>query len=139
MISTMNILRPAGASAMKKRSAIFVLCFAALLSTAGADEAAEKPAAPEAVSATATQAAPEAVSVTSTQTPPATAEAPEPVLIDYNEADIQNVLRTLATRAGVNLIMGDEVTGKVTVHLENVSYEKAMHLVAETKGFAYVK
>jgi len=35
--------------------------------------------------------------------------------------------------------MGDEVTGKVTVHLEGVSYDDAMHLIVESKGYAYVK
>ena len=59
--------------------------------------------------------------------------------IGYIEADIQNVLRTLAAKAGVNLILGDEVTGKVTVNLKGVSYEEAMQLIAESKGYAYVK
>jgi len=79
----------------------------------------EKPAAPAAVSA---------------EAKPAAAES-EAVVIDYNDAEIQSVLRTLATKAGVNLIMGDEVVGKVTVHLEGVTYEDAMHLVVESKGF----
>ncbi len=65
--------------------------------------------------------------------------AVEHVVIDYNEADIQSVLRTLATKAGVNLIMGDEIAGKVTVHLEGVGYEEAMRLIVESKGYAYVK
>ena len=79
-------------------------------------------------------------------TPPATATvttAPqplvdEPIEIGYIEADIQNVLRTLAAKAGVNLILGDEVTGKVTVNLKGISYEQAMQLIAESKGYAYV-
>lgn len=71
--------------------------------------------------------------------PEATSVAGEPgIVIEYIEADIQNVLRTLAARAGVNLILGDEVQGKVTVHLEDVSYEDAMRLIVESKGFAYV-
>ena len=49
--------------------------------------------------------------------------ADEPIEIGYIEADIQNVLRTLAAKAGINLILGDEVTGKVTVNLKGVSYE----------------
>jgi type IV pilus assembly protein PilQ len=49
------------------------------------------------------------------------------------------VLRTLAAKANVNLILGDEVTGKVTVNLKGVSYEEAMQLIAESKGYAYVK
>jgi type IV pilus assembly protein PilQ len=59
--------------------------------------------------------------------------------IGYIEADLQNVLRTLAAKAGVNLILGDEVTGKVTVNLKGVSYEEAMRLIVESKGYAYVK
>ena len=60
----------------------------------------------------------------------------EPIVIDYNEADIQSVLRTLAAKAGINLILGDEVAGKVSVHLEGVGYEDAMKLVVESKAYA---
>ena len=70
---------------------------------------------------------------------PQAGAAEEPVEINYIEADIQNVLQTLAIRADVNLILGEEVTGKVTVNLKGVSYEEAMRLIAESKGFAYVK
>ncbi len=63
----------------------------------------------------------------------------EPIEISYIEADIQSVLRTLAAKAGVNLILGEEVTGKVTVNLKGVSYEEAMRLIVESKGYAYVK
>jgi type IV pilus assembly protein PilQ len=82
----------------------------------------------------------EASSATPAVAPESVAAAPaEPIVIEYIEADIQNVLRTLAAKAGINLILGDEVTGKVTVHLEGVSYEDAMRLVVESKGYAYVK
>ena len=74
---------------------------------------------------------------------PAAVAAPSPVEetveIGYIEADIQNVLRTLAAKAGINLILGDEVTGKITVNLKGVSYEEAMRLIAESKGYACVK
>lgn len=63
----------------------------------------------------------------------------EPIVIEYIEADIQNVLRTLAAKAGVNLILGDEVTGKVTVHLEDVPYEEALRLIVESKGYTYLR
>lgn len=65
--------------------------------------------------------------------------AAEPIVIDYSEAELQSALRTLAVKAGVNLILGDDVTGKITVHLENVSYEDAMKLIVESKGYAYIK
>ena len=62
-----------------------------------------------------------------------------PLVIDYNEAEMQTVLRTLSARAKLNLVLSDEVTGKVTVHLEGVTFEEAMRLIAESKGFAFVK
>ena len=86
--------------------------------------------------------APAATTTAVTQTAAAVAATPaadEPIEIGYIEADIQNVLRTLAAKANVNLILGDEVTGKVTVNLKGVSYEEAMQLIAESKGYAYVK
>ena len=93
--------------------------------------------APVAVAAPTTAAvtAPAVATVTNAPQP----LADEPIEIGYIEADIQNVLRTLAAKAGVNLILGDEVTGKVTVNLKGISYEQAMQLIAESKGYAYVK
>jgi type IV pilus assembly protein PilQ len=73
---------------------------------------------------------------------PAPAAAPEPegpIVIDYSDADLSSVLRTLAARAGVNLMLGEEVTGKVTLHLEGIDYEKAMKIIVENKGYAYIK
>lgn len=83
-----------------------------------------------------------AAAVAPTNAPVAATAQPvpdEPIEIGYIEADIQNVLRTLATKADINLILGDEVTGKVTVNLKGVSYEGAMQLIAESKGYAFVK
>jgi type IV pilus assembly protein PilQ len=98
--------------------------------------------APAGISApTKTSTGPEVVSapvIVSTATTAAPA-AQGPIEISYIEADIQNVLRTLAAKADINLILGEEVTGKVTVNLKGVSYEEAMQLIAESKGYAYVR
>ncbi|HUI08167.1 MAG TPA: secretin N-terminal domain-containing protein [Verrucomicrobiae bacterium] len=101
--------------------------------------AAVAPAATTAFSAS-KPVAPLVASAPATITPAVPAStADESIEISYIEADIQNVLRTLAAKAGVNLILGEEVTGKVTVNLKGVSYEEAMRLIAESKGYAYAK
>ena len=70
--------------------------------------------------------------------PPAVAaDVAEPTVIDYVNADLQAALRSLATKAGVSLILGDNLTGTVTVHLEDIPYTNAMKLIAESKGYAY--
>jgi type IV pilus assembly protein PilQ len=88
----------------------------------------EEVTAPEAVEAPAAEAV---------EAPPAVAEAP--IEVKYRDADLQSVMRTLAQKAGVNLIMGDEIKGQVTVELKGVSYERAMQLIAEDKGYAFIK
>ena len=115
----------------------------AMSSLAGAENS-PAPAAPPppVVSAPATITTPHVTTAVVATVPIVVAAEPvadEPIEIGYIEADIQNVLRTLSAKAGINLILGDEVTGKVTVNLKGVSYEQAMQLIAESKGYAYVK
>ena len=70
----------------------------------------------------------------------AAVEAPSSqITIDFVDYDLQGALRRLAAKAGVNLILGEEVTGKVTVHLEDVPYAEAMRLIAESKGYAFIQ
>ena len=73
---------------------------------------------------------------TNTQT---SGDSAEPIVIEYNNTELQTALRALATLAGVSLILGDNVTGSVTVHLEDIAYTNAMKLIAESKGYAYVE
>jgi type IV pilus assembly protein PilQ len=73
---------------------------------------------------------------------PVAAPVPDPVpteIFDFNDVEIQTVLRSLAAQASLNLIMGDQIIGKVTVHLENVTHEDALRLIAESKGYAFLK
>jgi len=80
------------------------------------------------------------VEKTATANPaPATADAAEPNVIEYNNIDLPVALRMMANLAGVSLILGDNITGSVTVHLEDIAYTNAMKLVAESKGYAYVE
>lgn len=68
-------------------------------------------------------------------------ERSEPGLLslDFRSADIQTVLQALGRKAGINIVTGSEVTGEVTVHLENVSWERALETVVDTAGLAYEK
>lgn len=84
----------------------------------GAAPAAESPA-----------AAPEDASVQVT--------APGNVTVDFKDADIQNVLRILAFKSGVNIVAGKDVTGSVTIRLVDVPWEKALDVILKTYGYAY--
>ncbi|MDD5073122.1 MAG: secretin and TonB N-terminal domain-containing protein [Candidatus Omnitrophica bacterium] len=59
------------------------------------------------------------------------------VTLDFKDADIQNVLRVLAYKSGVNIVTGKEVVGTVTIRLVDVPWEQALDVILNTYGFAY--
>jgi len=63
--------------------------------------------------------------------------APGNVTVDFKDADIQNVLRILAFKSGVNIVAGKDVTGSVTIRLVDVPWEKALDVILKTYGYAY--
>ncbi len=65
--------------------------------------------------------------------------APGNVTVDFKDADIQNVLRILAFKSGVNIVAGKDVTGTVTIRLVDVPWEKALDTILKTYGYAYDK
>ena len=66
-----------------------------------------------------------------------TSEKPGYITMDFKEADIETVLRLLSLKSGMNIVAGPEVTGTVTVRLENVPWEEALEVVLRTYGYVY--
>src|SRR3990167_1604947 len=70
-----------------------------------------------------------------------TAEAPVTkegnVSFDFRDADIRNVFRILSFKSGVNIVAGPEVTGVVTIKLDDVPWKQALDVILETYGYAY--
>ena len=64
----------------------------------------------------------------------ATAKAEERINLDLKSADLRNVLRLLAEVGGVNLILGDEVRGQVTMRLKQVRWSDALRAVLSLHG-----
>lgn len=62
---------------------------------------------------------------------------PVKVTLDFKDADIKDVLKTLSNEARVNIIAGKGVTGLVTVKLKDVPWEKALDIVVKANGFSY--
>jgi len=61
------------------------------------------------------------------------------VTLDFREADIRNVLKVLAYKSGVNIILGPEVVGLVNIQLKNVPWQKALDVILSTYGYSYEK
>jgi len=56
------------------------------------------------------------------------------ISLDFKDADILNLLRILSAESGRNIVAGDDVKGKVSVSLHNVTWEQALDTILETRG-----
>ncbi|MFH1442384.1 MAG: hypothetical protein ABIH18_10155 [Candidatus Omnitrophota bacterium] len=63
----------------------------------------------------------------------------ENVTLDFNQADIRNVLKIISLKAGVNIVTTPDVIGNVTIRLVDVPWEMALDVILKTYGFGYEK
>ncbi len=56
----------------------------------------------------------------------------KPISIDFKGTDIQNVFRFLAEINHLNVVMGDDVSGTVTLRLKEVPWKQVMDIVLRT-------
>ncbi len=59
------------------------------------------------------------------------------VSINVQDSEIKNVLKLLAYESGMNIIAGPEVSGLVTIQLNDVPWQKALEVILSTYGFGY--
>lgn len=59
------------------------------------------------------------------------------VSLNFRDVDIKDVLRVLAYESAVNIVAGPEVTGLVSIQLDEVPWKRALDVVVETYGYAY--
>ncbi|HUT24255.1 MAG TPA: secretin N-terminal domain-containing protein [Sumerlaeia bacterium] len=61
------------------------------------------------------------------------------MLLDFRGTELQDVLRAIAAKSGLNIIMNPEgVSGKVTLHLENIRLGIALEQILAVNNLAYV-
>ena len=57
-----------------------------------------------------------------------------PISLDFQKADIHNILRILADVSGYNVITSDSVKGRVTMKLTNVPWDQALDVILSNNG-----
>src|SRR5688572_21553012 len=62
------------------------------------------------------------------------APAPKRISLDVKDAELHNVLRLLADTGRVNIVVPDDVKGKVTIKLRNVPWTEALDVILRSKG-----
>ena len=58
----------------------------------------------------------------------------EKLCLDFQNADLHNVLRILALEGRFNLVVTDDVQGQVTLRLREVTWEQALRIVLQAHG-----
>jgi type IV pilus assembly protein PilQ len=61
------------------------------------------------------------------------------ISLDFQDADLVNILRLFAEMANFNMILSPDVRGKVTVRMVNVPWDQAMDIILKMNGLGYTK
>ncbi|HVP68947.1 MAG TPA: type IV pilus secretin PilQ [Anaeromyxobacteraceae bacterium] len=56
------------------------------------------------------------------------------ITLDFHDIDVRNLLRLLAEVSKKNIVVADDVSGKITVSLRNVPWDQALDIVLTSKG-----
>jgi type IV pilus assembly protein PilQ len=78
--------------------------------------------------------------------PPAPAPVPPPsggtgrlISLDFKDADVVNLLRILAAESGKNVVISDDVKGKMSITLRNVPWDQALDVIMEARGLEKIE
>lgn len=61
------------------------------------------------------------------------------VSLDFQKADIHNILRIIADVSGLNVITSDKVKGDVTIKLANVPWEQALEVILKNNNLDMIR
>ncbi|MEK7293681.1 MAG: type IV pilus secretin PilQ [Nitrospirota bacterium] len=61
------------------------------------------------------------------------------ISLDFQQADIQNVFRLIAEVSGFNLVIGENVKGKVTMRLLNVPWDQALDMLLKMNNLGKLR
>ena len=61
------------------------------------------------------------------------------ISLDYKNADLANVLRSMAWTYKLNVVTSPNISGKVTINLENITVRQALEAVLTINGLAYAE
>lgn len=61
----------------------------------------------------------------------------EPISLDVKNAEIASVLRLLSKQTGLNIVTSQDVKGRMTLSLQNVTTKGALDMIAKASGYDY--
>lgn len=61
------------------------------------------------------------------------------ITLDLKDADLKDVLRTISKTSDLNIVAGDEISGKVTARFNEVKIFEALSAILRSCGYSYIK
>ncbi len=58
-------------------------------------------------------------------------------VLDLKNMDINDVLKLISQKSGINIVAGKNVQGKVTTYLRNIDVLEALRIIVESNGWAF--
>ncbi len=59
--------------------------------------------------------------------------------LDFKNADIRDVLRSLASQEGVSIYVDNDISGKVTLSLNKITFTEALTIITKNNSLTYTK
>jgi len=59
--------------------------------------------------------------------------------LDFKDADIKNILRLIAEVSNLNMIAGDDVSGKITMRLVDVPWDQALEIILQSRNLGMTR
>ncbi len=63
----------------------------------------------------------------------------ERITLDFQNADLLNVLRLIAEVSGLNIITAEGVGGKISMRMQDVPWDQTLDIILKTKGLGQVR
>jgi type IV pilus assembly protein PilQ len=61
------------------------------------------------------------------------------ISLDLRDADIINVLKLIAEAAGLNIVIGDEVKGRIKLRLVDITWDQALEVILQSRSLGMAK
>jgi type IV pilus assembly protein PilQ len=61
------------------------------------------------------------------------------ITLDFKDADIRNIFRFIAEVSNLNIVIGDEVRGSVTIRLVDVPWDQALEVILQSQSLGMVR
>jgi type IV pilus assembly protein PilQ len=63
----------------------------------------------------------------------------KPISLELQNADIRDVFRFISEESGLNIVVADDVSGKVSLKLRKIPWDQALSVIMQSKQLGYTK